>query len=169
MQILNKYGNPIVTGSYVLKLMTWRDLDIHLEDNEMTVEKFWKLGKEILLKLKPHKIHFRSDTILKPDLPSNFYWGIYTTLRFPDVWKIDIHSVTSEQLVVLEKRFDELKSNITKNRKKVILEIKSHFCKHPEYRKKFSSMDIYNAVIEKDIKSIKEFSEWLKKNKGILL
>lgn len=169
LQILNKYGNPIVTGSYVLKLMTWRDLDIYLESNKMTMERFWELGKEILLKLKPQRMHFRNEFIMEPaDLPGSFYWGIYTTLRFPDVWEIDVHSVTSEQIVVLQKEFDELKSKITKNRRRAILEIKNHFCKHSEYRKKFSSLDIYNAVINEDIKSSKEFSEWLEKNKRIL-
>ena len=45
--------------------------------------------------------------------------------------------------------------------------IKKHFCKHPEYRQNFNGMDIYHAVIEEDIKSIKEFARWLEKNREI--
>jgi len=49
----------------------------------------------------------------------------------------------------------------------IILMMKNHFCKHPWYQKDFFSMDIYNAVIEEDVKSVEEFSKSLKKNRGI--
>ena len=170
LQILNKYGNPIVTGSYVLDLMTWRDLDIHLETNDMTEKRFFELGQEIALSLKPHRMHYRNEFLDKTlDLPVGFYWGIYTNaLRFPEVWKIDIWALDSNQINIDQKKFNDLKSKIDKDKRSIILSIKNHFCKHPEYRKKFYSIDIYHAAIEEDIKSTKEFSKWLERNKGIL-
>ena len=53
LEILGKYGNPVLTGSYVLELMTWRDLDIYLGTNQMTESRFFQLGVEIALCLKP--------------------------------------------------------------------------------------------------------------------
>lgn len=44
--ILSNYGNPVPTGSYVLELMTWRDLDIYLETSEITETRFFQLGAE---------------------------------------------------------------------------------------------------------------------------
>ena len=35
LEILEKYGTPNINGSYSLQLMTWRDLDIHLENDEI--------------------------------------------------------------------------------------------------------------------------------------
>lgn len=169
LQILSKYGNPIITGSYSLNLMTWRDLDIYLEANEMTEKRFFNLGKEIVLRLKAHRMHFRNEFIGRtPNLPVGFYWGIYTTLNFSDVWKIDIWAIDSKQLNLYQKELDDLKSKIDEEKRLNILVIKHHFCKHPEYRRKFAARDIYHAVIAENVKSTKEFSEWLRSKKGIL-
>jgi len=68
--ILKKYGNPIVSGSYLLKLMTWRDLDIYLETDSIGTEDFFSLGKVISTKLNPSKMSFRNELIGKtPHLP----------------------------------------------------------------------------------------------------
>ena len=167
-QTLNKYGNPVIIGSYALNLMTWRDLDLHLETNEMSEKKFFELGEEIASILKPHRMHFRNGFISKsPNFPKGFYWGIYSDLKFSEVWKIDIWAMDSKQIKKGQKEFDDLKSKIDSDKRLTILKIKTHFCKHPEYRRKFVSMDIYHAIIEEDIKSIEEFSKWLKKNKNL--
>lgn len=168
LHLLNKYGTPIVTGSYSLELMTWRDLDINLEIDKISEADFFELGKEILLTLKPESMHFRNEFIAKTaGLPIGLYWGIYTALRFPKVWKIDLWAMDSPQVTLQQKTLNDLKSKITNDTRPIILMIKNHFCKHPEYRRGFNSMDIYNAVIKKDIKSIKDFAGWLEKDKGI--
>jgi len=148
--------------------MTWRDLDIYLEVTKMTEKRFFDLGKEIALSLKPHRMHFRNEIIGKtPNLPVGFYWGIYATLKFSDVWKIDIWAMDSSQIHLYQKELDDLKATIDEEKRRKILAIKNHFYKHPEYRRKFAARDIYNAVITENVKSIKEFSEWLRRNKGI--
>ncbi len=169
LQILSKYGNPIITGSYSLNLMTWRDLDIYLEADEMTEERFFNLGKEIVVRLKAHRMHFRNEFISKtPNLPVGFYWGIYITLNFSDVWKIDVWAIDSNQINLYQKELNDLKSRIDEEKRPIILMIKHHFCKHPEYRRKFAARDIYHAVIAENVNSTKQFSEWLRSKKGIL-
>ncbi|MBA7611194.1 hypothetical protein ES703_18413 [subsurface metagenome] len=171
LQVLGKYGNPVLTGSYVLELMTWRDLDIYLETDEMTESRFFQLGAEIAWCLKPQRMHYRNEFIGKtPNLPVGFYWGTYVTgSDFPEEWKIDLWAIDSEQKTILQKGLDELRVKINEDKKPVILMIKNHFCKHTEYRRKFTSMDIYLAVIEEDIMSIEEFARWLEKNKEIII
>ena len=166
---LSKYGNPVAVGSYVLGLMTWRDLDVYLETNEMTEAEFFQLGQDIALCLKPHRMHYRNEFVGKtPDLPAGFYWGVYTsTLKSPDVWKIDIWSMDSHQIELYKKEFGILKSRINTDNRPIILAIKHHYCHHPEYRKGFTSRDIYNSVIEEGVKSVNEFSQWLQEHKQI--
>jgi hypothetical protein len=168
-EILGKYGNPVPTGSYMLGLMTWRDLDIYLETNDITESSFFKLGEELVSALKPQRMHYRNEFLGKtPGLPLGYYWGIYATgLVSPEEWKIDLWAISSEQLKSLQKGMDELKTSISEERRQIILEIKSHYWNHPEYRKGFHSLDIYQAVIEENIRSIKGFARWLEKNKGI--
>lgn len=153
----------------VEKVAKRRDLDIYLEADEMTEQRFFDLGKEIVIALKPHRMHFRNEFIGKtPNLPKGFYWGIYTTLKFPDVWKIDIWAMDSNQINLYQKESDDLKSRIDDEKRPIILMIKNRFYKHPEYRRKFAASDIYDAVTMENVKSIKEFSEWLRKNKRVL-
>ena len=40
-KILNDYGTVHVTGSYSLGLMTWRDLDIYLESDDLSETRFF--------------------------------------------------------------------------------------------------------------------------------
>ena len=169
LAILEKYGNPVPTGSYMLGLMTWRDLDIHLETNEMTEVGFFELGQDIALCLKPHRMHYRNEFVGKtPDLPTGYYWGIYTNvLRTNELWKIDIWSIGSEQMELNQKEFNDLRPRINAANRAAILTGKHHFCQHPEYRKAFTSMDIYHAVTERGVKTVEEFSQWLQENKGI--
>ena len=168
LEILEKYGNSIIHGSYALNLMTWRDLDIYLETDEITVKTFFNLGVDIATKLKPHRIHYRNELIGEtPNLPKGLYWGIYTKVAFLELWKIDIWAMDSKQLTHYREKFQALKSKITKNKRLAILKIKSNFCNHPEYRKKFNSLDIYTSILQDNISTEKEFETWLKENKGI--
>jgi len=150
--------------------MTWRDLDIYLETNEMTNERFFRLGDELASSLKPHRMHYRNEFIGRTStLPAGLYWGIYTSsLGFPEEWKIDIWAIDSKQVNTLQRQLDELKSRIDQDNRPLILAIKNHFCRHPEHRRKFTSSDIYHAVTEEGIKSVGDFSQWLKVNRGIL-
>ena len=169
IQIMSRHGTPNLTGSYVLGLMTWRDLDIYLETNEMTNQRFFQLGNELASSLKPHRMHYRNEFIGRTStLPAGLYWGIYTSsLGFTEEWKIDIWAIDSKQVNTLQRQLNELKARIKRDNRPPILAIKNHFCRHPEYRRKFTSSDIYSAVIEEAIESVGEFSRWLEVNKGI--
>lgn len=169
LRILGKYGNPVPTGSYVLGLMTWRDLDIYIETDEVTESKFFQLGSEVASALKPQRMHYRNEFLGRtPELPVGFYWGIYVTgLVSIEEWKIDLWAIDSEQRKSLQEDFDKLRASINEESRLIILEIKNHFYTHPEYRRKFGSVDIYQAVIEEGVKSVEEFAGWLRENKGV--
>jgi hypothetical protein len=164
MEILQQYGQPFVHGSYSLNLITWRDLDIYLEDNELSQSKFFDLGKNLSTCLKPSKMNYRNELNgLSPHLPRGLYWGTYTTIVNED-WKIDVWAIDSSQFKQKQKEFAELQSKINETNRATILKIKSNFYQHPDYRKKFFSVDIYEAVFN-GIKSSEEFSIWLEQNR----
>ena len=169
LRIMNKYGKPVLTGSYVLGLMTWRDLDINLEINELTEKRFFQMGGEIASTLKPYRISFRNEFLTgRAQMPVGFYYGIHTNiLGSPEEWKIDIWALDTEQINRGKKELAELRARIDDTNRLFILEIKSRFCKHPEYRHGIYSIDIYDAVIEHGIRTVEEFSTYLKENRGI--
>ena len=51
VEALSKYGQVKFTGSYELDLMYKRDIDISLINDNLTVENFTRLGKELIDKL----------------------------------------------------------------------------------------------------------------------
>lgn len=166
MKILNQYGQPYVHGSYSLNLMTWRDLDIYLEDNEMSVFKFFDLGKDLANSLNPSKMNYRNEwNGVSPHLPRGLYWGINTTILNND-WKIDVWALESTQFKQKQEQFAALQSKINETNRPIILALKNYLHRHPDYRKKFFSVDIYEAVFE-GIKSTEQFSLWLENNRGL--
>ena len=118
LEILQKNGNPVVTGSYILKLMTWRDLDVNLESNEMTVERFFNLGQELAVRLKARRMSYRNETLGEiPTLPRGLYWGLGTALTFPAGWKIDVWAINSDETRSRRLETENLERKLTaKNR-----------------------------------------------------
>src|SRR5262245_35172030 len=90
-KILNQYGVVHITGSYSLGLMTWRDLDIYLEAEDLIEQDFFELGWDIVSLLQPVKMSFRNERIAKTKgLPVGLYWGVYLGDEKKGAWKIDI-------------------------------------------------------------------------------
>ena len=163
ISLLEKYGTPLPTGSYSLNTMTWRDLDVYLINDEMDSDKFFQLGREMVNLFNPRRMSFRDEFIGEtPGLPSGYYWGIYSQLGFSKEWKIDVWAIDSKQAENFEKLMEEINEGLMDEKRLYVLKIKSHFCHHPEYRGKITSMDIYRSVIDDKVKSIESFKEWLK-------
>lgn len=167
--LLNKFGNTEVSGSYLLKLMTWRDLDIYLDSEKIDNETFFELGREISIKLNPSKMSFRNELIGRtPHLPKGLYWGVHTTL-FDQKWKIDIWAVHPKEIRQKQSGVEDLMSKIDNYNRQSILELKNQLHSHPLYRKTFFSVDIYDAVLKDKVTSLDQFKEWLYLKKKIKL
>jgi hypothetical protein len=163
LSILEKYGTVKISGSYQLDLMTWRDLDIYLGSDEITESGFFDLGSEILNLLQPVKMSYRNERgKTSAFLPDGLYWGIYLGNERAGAWKIDIWAVNFQEQKRLLQYGEDLKSRLNPENREKILEIKSQCWKNPQYRRSFSSTDIYQAVLEKGISDFKSFTEYLK-------
>jgi hypothetical protein len=165
--LLEKYGCVHLTGSYVLKLMVWRDLDIYLVTEEIILSDFFHLGSQIAELLTPTKMHFRNERVARTEgLPEGLYWGIYLGNERAGAWKIDIWAVKLEQLTELDDFCKEIERRLTGTLRQKIMGIKAECWRKPGYRRRYSSRDIYEAVIEKGVDDLAGFNEYLKKEKG---
>ncbi len=164
LNILKKYGTPHLTGSYTLCLMTWRDLDIYLENEEISEEDFFDLGGKLASALHPVKMSFRNERIAQTDgLPHGLYWGIYLGNEREGAWKIDIWAVDPNQCIEGIEYCNRLAQEITPEARLKILHIKSDCWQDPEYRRAYSSQDIYHAVLKENVDSIESFNEYLRR------
>jgi hypothetical protein len=169
-RLLEGYAEVHVAGSYALGLMAWRDLDIYLVRERIDHEAFFQLGGRIASLLRPPRIHYRDETITRtPGLPAGLYWGVYLGDERRSAWKIDIWTGDAS---ALKPAFDfeaELRNQLTDVTRSAILNIKSLCWRHPEYRRRFSSADIYAAVLNGGVRDIDAFAKFLSLRSGVVL
>lgn len=162
LDILKSFGTPHISGSYALNLMTWRDLDIYLEVENNTAADFFLLGSKIATALNPVKMSFRNEIIKRTEgLPHGFYWGIYLGDERNGAWKIDIWAVDKTECTRLLDFCKEIETKLTPESSLQILGIKSQCWKDLNYRRSYTSMDIYNAVLEEGVSTLEAFDDYL--------
>ncbi len=118
--------------------------------------------------LSPVRMSFRNERIAQtPGLPCGLYWGVYLGNEREGAWKIDIWAVGSDECQRILKYCSDLTERLTPMTRLRILSIKSQCWKDPEYRRSYTSADIYSAVLVGDITDLEGFREYLQqKQKG---
>ena len=158
--LLAAFGEVHVIGSHALRLMTWRDLDIHVVREDVHPTAFFELGGAIAALLTPHRMHYRDETVEQtPGLPRGLYWGVYLGDERKGAWKIDIWTSTRANFEPVKRYGDRMLERLTPSTREAILAVKSACWQHPDYRRGFSSADIYAAVLDHGVKDAERF--WL--------
>jgi hypothetical protein len=168
LTLLSKYGEPHVIGSYSLRLMTWRDLDIHVVREQVDVPAFFALGGELAALLKPHRMHFRDETSVGTSgLPKGLYWGIYLGDEKAGAWKIDVWATDREHFESVRRFNDGIAGRLTEETRAAIVAVKTACWRHPQYRRGFTSADVYAAVLDRGVRDADAFWADLRTTKGI--
>jgi hypothetical protein len=168
LDLLEGHGEVHLVGSYALRLMTWRDLDIHLVTEDCDIRSFFKLGSEIAALLQPHRMHFRDEIRSRtPGLPAGWYWGVYLGDERAGAWKIDVWQTGRGEFEPVRRFGEAIASRLDEQSREIILAIKATCWRHPEYRRGFTSSDVYTAVLDRGVRDVGEFWEDLRKTKGI--
>ena len=166
--LLAHFGTPKVQGSYALQLMTWRDLDLYLVAEQLSVASFFALGGRLAELLSPHRMSFRNERIAQTaDLPNGLYWGVYLNDEPLGDWKIDLWAVEPAEYARLMEVQNELLARLTERSRLAILAIKADCWQDPRYRKEYGSLDIYRAVLDDGVTTISQFSDLLLRRKGV--
>ena len=152
------YGDVHVIGSYALRLMTWRDLDIHVVRDPPDVARFFELGGAIAALLEPHRMHFRDERrVGTVGLPRGLYWGVYLGDERAGAWKIDVWSTDRAGFEDVRLHGERLAARLSEASRQTILKIKSACWRHPEYRRAFASTDVYSAVLDHNVTDVEGF------------
>jgi len=164
LEILKSFGTPHLSGSYELELMTWKDLDIYLEVDDVDEKNCFDLGSKICTHFHPVKMSFRNEFIGKTEgLPQGLYWGVYLKNQQDAEWKIDIWIVAPSECKRMLEFVSQIKNQLTPESVTHILEIKSKCSMNPLYRRSFTSSDIYSAVLDNKVTSYNEFMDFIHK------
>jgi hypothetical protein len=162
MELLESYGEVLVTGSYSYDLMAWRDYDLVIELKYYTIETVNKLVEEIGVKLNPDKLRILNNfNKIESNRPQGVWLGVYT-----ENWKIDIWLMNSENFQKEVQNSKKWKERLKDVDRETLISIKSELSKDPDYHVKFSSVDLYEAFLEGKVSSAEEFYEDMKRLKN---
>ncbi len=53
LEELGRYGTPHIVGSYRMDMMAWNDLDIDIENENMSLDKLYRLSQFVIDKFHP--------------------------------------------------------------------------------------------------------------------
>jgi hypothetical protein len=168
-RILDDCGEVHVVGSYDLHLMAGRDLDIHIVQCALDSRAFFDVGRRIADLLKPHRMHYRDETLVAtPGLPRGLYWGVYLGDERDSAWKLDIWITEPGAFEETRAYGERIKRQLSGTTRPPILRIKAACWRHPEYRRRFTSGDIYSAVLDHGVVDVEGFWRYLEeRNPGI--
>ena len=160
VEIIQKFGQVKFTGSYELNLMYKKDIDISLINDNLSVQDFTLLGKELIYGLNTPSAYYRNTRITPVEKrPENsLYWGIQTGHWFIDIW-----AMNSAVYSRAEKYIKEIKSQLNEKNRLIIIQLKSEFIKNKTYGINFTSRELYDAVLNHEVKNSEQFNFYLEK------
>jgi hypothetical protein len=165
-KLLEEYAPIYITGSYTLRLMVWRDLDIVMDAPAMTIPEFFDLGTRITLLLSPWKMFFTNN---RDNDGGRYARGLYWGIRLGDVrrgaWKIDLWAFDSDESREKVSGCEALNHRLNDENRLIILNLKSQLWDKPQYRDTMTSQDIYDAALDYGVQTLDEFFEYLEKIK----
>ncbi len=154
-------------GSYVMKTMTWRDLDFERTDEKPDWQENWELGTK-LAKIKWVWRLAAIDAYNDPrSTDEGYYWGVRASRPGEkDFWKLDLWTARREEFERGSPKRPLWERKLDEDKRYDILVIKEAVCNLPEYRNSILSVHIYEAVLDHGVRGIDEFREWWQKNYG---
>lgn len=160
-EILKKYGEPKIVGSYSYNLMMNPDIDIHLYVKELSREKAVKLLNELI-----EQDYFDNYSLIDWVRNRDDRWskGYYVGLKkivsgHDKKWKIDIWQLVEDTPGSLEYQ-KLMKEKLNNKPRSLILELKElRNNKYPQ----LPSTIIYDSVLKEDIRNKEDFKNYLKK------
>lgn len=151
---LQKYGNVHIIGSYRMDMMAWNDLDIYVENTEMSLAKLYELSSCITKKFEPTWYEAKEEVW---DNKKVWFQG-FETMMTGELWNFDIWFFDKEKITNTINYCDMICAKATKKQKEIIVEIKKALIDLNLYSfEKYRSVDVYKAVTEMNITSIDEF------------
>lgn len=165
--VLADYGEVHVVGSYMMRLMAWRDLDIHLVTDTVDRSASFELGGRLAALLTPHRMQYRDETVAgTAGLPAGLYWGVYLGDERAGGWKLDIWITDQRGLERVQAYCRMIEGRLSASTRETILMIKSQCWSRSEYRKSFGSAEIYEAVLDHGVRDLEGFWRYLEAHSG---
>jgi hypothetical protein len=166
LQEVGKFGNVHLTGSYALDLMVWRDIDLLLEVDTNLKDRV-RVFSDIAYKFL-HDSDLKNIKLInftpgkKVGMPTGMYMGLTCNYN-QENWKIDIWALDSEPMNENIEFMNQVKSKLTKDLKKLIIDWKYKLLRDGRVPQLGSYM-LYKAILFEGIRREEEIFRYLQEN-----
>lgn len=151
---LKKIGVPHIIGSYRMDMMVSNDLDIDVENDEMSLEKLYELTSFVLKTF--HPIWYEAKQELDAEGYTVWFHGFEFQIE-DELFNIDVWFFNRDTIVKAEEYCYKIANQSTAEQKAIIISFKRELINRGLYRfDKYTSMHVYEAVLEKHITDIEE-------------
>lgn len=165
--ILKPYGKIIITGSYALDLMAWRDLDLFLDVENIEQSDIYDISTRIFHAYKPTWFETKDTLFDESGCPKGYFIGFESKIINNNLWNVDIWFTNKRHIENNLNYINHLQNKITPENRELIIMLKERLIKQGYYGSQIFSVDIYQSVLEEKVSTLEEFKNWLLKNKNI--
>ena len=161
---LGTVGRPVQTGSLALGLMVWRDIDVTVLCPALAVAPIFEALRPFALHQNVRRLQFRNDTghwNADPAYPDGLYWGVDYRAQPGSDWKLDLWFLREGTTQFDLQHIESLPLRLTPESRLAILRIKDVWHQRPEYGSAVRSYDIYEAVLDHDVRTLEGFEAYL--------
>jgi hypothetical protein len=162
IELLSAGGVVRQTGSTVLGLMVWRDIDLQVSSPRLSIERAFEIMHPLLT--YPYTRHVRylhqSDHFKLAGLDERYFFMVYYERPGQAEWKLDISFWLGEGIRP-EPLHDAIAQELTPETRLTILRIKDVWYQLPAYRVEVASTDIYDAVLHHEVRTLTAFDQYL--------
>jgi hypothetical protein len=149
IETLGRAGRVFQLGSAVTGLMVWRDLDFGVDAPGLTADGAWKTMRPVLGRCST--LHYADDGVERRQ---------YFVMEI-EGWKVDVSMWFAGVPTAVEAFQAELPARLTPESRLAILRLKDAWHRLPDYPEIVSAWEIYDAVLNHDVRTLAELDEFL--------
>ncbi len=159
LERLGELGEPHIIGSYKMDLMAWNDLDIDIENTNMSLDKLYELTDYMIKAFHPKWYEAKEE--ITDEGKTVWFQGAEAVIE-GELWNFDLWFFDRETIERAESYCDGTASRAAgiPGARESIIEIKQELLRRGLYgfgEGKYISMDVYRAVLEQGVTSAEQF------------
>ncbi|MCU0613034.1 MAG: hypothetical protein MUE60_14760 [Candidatus Eisenbacteria bacterium] len=161
MELLRGFGTVYATGSYAYDLMTWRDIDLCLATDDLSVSSLFRLGGAIAALPDVGSMYYRNEFVMATvGNPEAVFWCIDVYRPQGATWKVDVLIARDAVVQEVLGPARQMTGALTPLTREAILRVKSVVCTRPGYRREYGSRAVYRAVLDHGVTTVEGFDAW---------
>ena len=157
LEELGRYGTPHIVGSYRMDMMAWNDLDIDIENENMSLDKLYRLSQFVIDKF--HPIWYEAKEEINSEHKTVWFQGFEAFIG-NELWNVDLWFFDKDTIKLAEEYCDKIVMQVKKSPelKEQIIRLKKELIAHKLYSfDQYTSIDVYHAVLNQHITDIENF------------